>query len=256
MILLFSAASLSADSGPKPRIYFDFRYEISPVPIVSGQLIECQDPKCAVGRPLSNFGPVRGFRCSETMCASQAYFYRPYHQLRIEFSDKTRNSNVFEKRGFTDFFLVTVTDSALLVESAASAEHPFAERLRTGFFVDALLLTWVVEGLIAFVYLSRLGVPRKRLLFCMPLASVLTLAPIWFVFPRLPLSDALVVIVSEVFAVAFESLFVYLIGRRTLSFRRAAWLGLLMNTGSLLVGLAFLQWRDAGTWWLRPGTVW
>jgi hypothetical protein len=71
------------------------------------------------------------------------------------------------------------------------------------------------------------------------LGSVLSLPVVWFGFPQLPLSDSLAVGLSEAFAVLFEAGLIYLAARRSVPFRHAAALSLVMNGVSFLFGLVF-----------------
>jgi hypothetical protein len=227
---MWAAVTAHADAGPKPSMKFAFAFEIDPLPIVEGQLIECQDEACADAAPLEVLGPQR-FTCTESECTSVAYGYAPYHRLVITFSDRTRESNVFAKSGFAARYVVTVSEDALQVR-----EKQGVGRLCCcpNLLLTLLLETWVAAG-----YLRLSGLPRS-LLGWAPVSSLLTLPVVWLGFPLLPLPDGWVIGLAEVFAVLFEAGFLYLAAHRRVGLRHAALLSVAMNAASLLVGWAVL----------------
>jgi hypothetical protein len=124
LLLFFSqiflpAQTVLADTGPKPTMDFQFKYESSEEhpTIVSGILYECQQSDCSDAASLEQLGP-QGFRCDTQSCSATAYGFAPYHKLEIEFSDEqTRQSNIFETAGFESKYTVTVRPDDLLVEA-------------------------------------------------------------------------------------------------------------------------------------------
>ncbi|MBE9507390.1 MAG: hypothetical protein IMY86_05015 [Chloroflexi bacterium] len=229
VVSLFPAASARADIGRKPSMEFFFEYQIDPVDIVAGQLLECDDEECETGEPLESVGPQH-FTCTENACSSMAYGYAPHHKLIIEFTDRTRESNVFAKQAFEATYKVTVSESALLVEEVRGGGGGVRG------CCSGLLFTLVLETIVAGIYLSLFGLPRV-VLGWVPLSSVLSLPVVWFVFPRLAFPAGWVVGLSEAFAVAFETGLIYLATRRTMSLKHVAVLSVVMNAASFLLGL-------------------
>ena len=229
VILLLIAVPARADIGPKPTMSFTFEYQVAQVDIVKGQLIECEDAECETGKPLESVGP-QDFACTESACSSMAYGYAPYHKLIVEFTDQTRESNVFTKEARDATYKVTVSESALLVEEVGGGGG-IGGRCCSG-----LVATLVLETLVAAVYLGLFRLPGA-VLGWVPLSSLLTLPVVWFVFPGLAFPAGWVAGLSEAFAVVFEAGFIYLVARRTMSFRHVAVLSLAMNAVSFLVGL-------------------
>jgi hypothetical protein len=225
---LLPLVTARADAGPKPTADFEFEYQIDPVDIVDGQLIECEDETCETGNPLEQLGPQR-FECTLTSCSSMAYGYADYMKLVITFTDRVRESNVFVKKAFSATYKVTVLESSLQVEEKARQVVPIT-------CCPAMAATIALELLIATIYVNVFHLSRT-ILSWVPLASALTLPVVWFGFPLLPLSAGWVVGLSETFAVAFEGGLIYLVTRRTTSLRHIAALSLLMNGASFLIGL-------------------
>ncbi|MEA3339141.1 MAG: hypothetical protein U9R15_04165 [Chloroflexota bacterium] len=232
IVLLIPVASARADIGPKPSMEFSFEYEIEPVTIVGGQLIECEDAACETGQPLETVGP-QDFTCTENECSSLSYGYAPYHKLVIEFEDRTRESNIFTKQASDASFSVTVSEMGLDVEEV---------RGDGGSCCSGLMFTLVLETLVASAYLSLFRLPRAALGW-VPLSSLLSLPVVWLVFPQLPFSAGLTVALSETFAVLFETGLIYLVARRLLPLKHVAALSLLMNGISFLFGLALATLR-------------
>lgn len=237
LLLVGAAASFfpvtlaRADIGPKPTMDFRFEYEIDPVSIVEGQLLECEDETCADGKPLETLGPQR-FTCTESDCSSTAYGYAAYHKLVITFADRVRESNVFAKRAFDATFKVTVSETGLRVEEIGGG----GDGVGGGRCFSGLLFTLALETLVASAYLRLFGLPRAALVWVV-LGSVLSLPVVWFGFPHLALPGGLVVGLSEAFAVLFEAGLIYLAVRRSMPFKHAAALSLAMNGVSFLFGL-------------------
>jgi hypothetical protein len=228
-LLLLPTAVVHADIGPKPTMEFTFEYEIEPVSIVSGQLIQCDDEACTTGDPLEQVGPQE-FSCGEQSCYSMAYGYSDYNKLVITFTDKVRESNVFTKRASEATFKVTVSESALLVEEVGSGIGNLG-------CCSGLGATIAIEIVVAIIYLAAFHLPRTAL-GCVPVSSILTLPVVWFVFPNLGLSNGWAIGLAEGFAVLFEAGFIYLVLRKTIPLKHAAALSLAMNGISFLVGLA------------------
>ncbi len=235
IVLLFTATTVSADIGPKPEMYFLFEYQTVNVPILGGQQIECEDAACVRGSPLQRAGP-QDFGCNSTGCGSRAYGYSSYHKLVIQFSDRTRESNVFEGRGFGGKFIVTVKPEELSIRQTF---NPFIlfDPLGTVFaFGVALIATLCIELFIGALYVGLRRLPG-RIIPWIILANLLTVPVVWFLFPLLPLEWLALTILSETFAVISEALLLYWTNKTRLLLKEAAILSLLMNLGSFLAGL-------------------
>jgi hypothetical protein len=230
-LALLLPLAAQADAGPKPGMKFTFRFQGQPVAILSGQLIECDDAACTKGEPLPEIGPQR-MRCEGTECSVIAYGFKDYHKLVIQFADRTRESNVFSKRAYNAAFDVTVTETSLTVR-----ERPGLNMCCPCF--PAALLTIFAELGVAALYVSLFRLPTT-LLRWVPLASLLTLPLVWFVFPRLPAPAGSIIIAAEVCAVGAEAILLYALARRKVPWRHAAALSLAMNAVSFAAGLALL----------------
>ena len=232
LFLTCPAAPVRADAGPKPGMSFDFDFQDASVTIVGGEQLECEQSDCSDGKPLTAAGPQR-FTCTETGCTSLAYGYKPYHKLVIQFSDRTRESNVFDKRGYNAHYKVTVRAEDLEVKEDTLPIDPLG-------CCNGVLGTLVVEVLVAALYLGLFHLPHF-LIGWAALGSLLTLPFVWLVFPLLPLPPAWSTGLAEGFAVLAEAGLFYLASGRTLSFRQALLLSLATNSASFMFGLVSSQ---------------
>ncbi len=226
-LALVPLAVARADAGPKPSMNFAFEFEVPEVPIVGGQLLECDDEACATAEPLEELGPQR-FSCSEESCSSLAYTYASYHKLRIEFADRTRESDVFGKRAYRASYRVTVTEAALQVEEVS--------RGGLAGLCPAWPLTLLLETAIAALYLGAFRLPRT-LLGWVPLSSLLTLPIVWLAFPLLGLPGRWGTGLAEGFAVTAEAGLLYAAAHGAVPLRHVAALSLVMNAASFSLGL-------------------
>jgi hypothetical protein len=233
--LMLVVAPAYADVGPKPTMNFIFAYQIAPVAIVGGEQMECQDQACTTSHPLQELGPQR-FVCQSGGCSSMAYGYSPYHKLVIQFADRTRESNIFKMSGFSGDFAVTVHAQDLSVRQTFTSTSIFDPVRVVLFFPIALVSTVLIELVVALVYLLVRKLPLQILLWVL-VGNLLSVPVVWFVIPFLGLEPTPTTLLSELFAVVFEALFVYWLSRKRISLGGIAILSLLMNAASYLIGL-------------------
>lgn len=199
-MLGLAVREVRADVGPKPSMTFNFAYEIEPAPtIVAGEQIQCDDATCTSGKPLEKAGP-QGFRCTETACTSMAYGYRDYHRLVIEFSDGvTRESDVFEQRGFNGIYTVTVRADDLEVtpKGGLGSRIGLIVGLVAGGAIVGLLIGGLILGLIVVVVIfitkrSKITPKgdRRPFVAAWAIAVPMLIAGV-FLMPALPVTVAL-----------------------------------------------------------------
>lgn len=123
LVVILPVGRARADLGPKPTVEFAFEqaFEGEPVTIVSGILMQCDQPDCADAHPLpENMGPQH-FTCEGLTCSGLAYGFTDYGQLKITFSDgKVRQSNVFAITNFNAHYDVTINKNDLVVKERIS----------------------------------------------------------------------------------------------------------------------------------------
>ena len=233
-----------ADHGPKPNQTYRFVYQTAePIPIWGGQLLDCGDPACTTSTPIDK-RVVAYFLCSTDSCnTTSPTGYAQYQKLVIRFADKTRESAPFTHRDNGDSrnqFTVTVRENDLLVAEDASV-YAFINPFQLVLFFPALVFTVAIELLVAAVYLKATQRLNRRILLWIALVNILSVPVVWFVLPLLHsnagLDTTVVIVLSELFAFAFEAGFLYLTNRSLLSARQVVILSLLMNASSFFLGL-------------------
>ncbi len=113
-----------------------------------------------------------------------------------------------------------------LQETTPFAQSNSAKNIRN-FFI-ALILTLIIELLVALIYVSSTKISKKVLISVL-VANVISLPIVWFVFP-------LAILLGEIFAFAFEGYFIHLLNRDIISLKKSFILSILMNLASLIIG--------------------
>ncbi|MBW3015787.1 hypothetical protein KY330_05160 [Candidatus Woesearchaeota archaeon] len=106
---------------------------------------------------------------------------------------------------------------------------------KTEGFVVALVLTLLLEFVVALIFLAVAKLSKKVLITVL-IANIVSLPIVWFLFPVMKLSITLTIILSEVFAVGFETYAIHLFHKKIFTLKRAFFLSLVMNMISLFVG--------------------
>ncbi len=146
-----------ADTGPKPTMDFQFTQAFSSdqVSITGGTLFECEQADCSDAKPLMEAGPQR-LTCDTISCHALAYGFRPYHRLKIQFSDgKTRQSNIFASAGFSAVYNVTIRQDDLLVESQYDPMREFSPTINIIVLIVTCLLCLSVIVIVAIILIVR-----------------------------------------------------------------------------------------------------
>ncbi len=143
-----------ADTGPKPTMEFTFQQNLptGQVTIISGTLVECDQPDCSDAAPLKQLGP-QGLHCDATSCSALAYGFSTYHRLELQFSDaKMRQSNIFKTAGFDSKYTVTIRPDDLVVQAQFNPAGflPWTWTVLCLVCACGILLLVVVIGLIVF----------------------------------------------------------------------------------------------------------
>jgi len=123
-----------ADTGPNPKMDFEIQYNIAPVSVESAKLMLCDDLDCKASQEV--LGP---FWCDQNSC-SYRYGGNTYYKLVITYSDKTRESNVFQKTRYNSSFIVIVKQDGLQVTENWSG-LPYEPGSQIKVFLIALAFT-------------------------------------------------------------------------------------------------------------------
>ena len=238
IVILIGIALLSysviADLAPKPTMSFNIIDETSNhARFLGGEQFQCEDQNCVNMTPLGTLGPQQ-FTCRGDSCRSLAYGYRPYQKLVLNFSDKLRESSIFSTESFNAEFNVKVTDSQLSVEETT----PVISKGGTfPSFIKALIITMLLELLVAIIYLSATKT-SKGVLVSVLIGNIISLPMVWFLFPLMStiISAFPIFVLSELFAVVFEAYLIHYMNKQIISLKKSFILSILMNIVSVIWG--------------------
>ncbi len=235
-LILFVAAAtptqfVRADTGPKPAMNFELVYNIPSVAVVDSKLYYCEDELCAA--PQAVMGP---FHCNDSSCY-YGYGGLGFYKLSITFNDTTRESNIFQKRGFISNFKVEINDNSLYIEQT-NIGLPYLPALQFSGFLAALIFTLGIELPVAGFLLKKWNIPRRW--FLILFINLITLPFVWFIFPFFS-NLILVVGLGELFAFTAEAIFyMYALQKDGLTKPQAIILSLAANAGSFLIPTCLL----------------
>ena len=229
----FIPTSVYADLSPKPSMTFDISVP-DRILLIGGEQMECQDAECQDSQPLGEAGPQRFFCIAkDNKCFSRAYGYAPYHKLSLQFSDTTRESNVFQSRAFDASFSVNVKDHTLIIEQKKSEIS--GKDIFTPFLGSALITIAIELTLALLIFLIFEAPKKKRLLFAVLSGNIITLPIVWFAFPLIQ-PARLAILLAECFAVLSEAWWIWMIGRKQFSFPKSLALSVILNMLSVIGG--------------------
>lgn len=125
LVGLLPQRNVSADTGPKPSMDFEFVQDSfgGKITIASGILYVCEKPDCSDAQPVMEKGMqgAHGFDCGVQSCNAQ--WDGNYFQLEIAFSDGvTRKSNIFGKSFFNAKYKVTINANSLVVDELEGSD--------------------------------------------------------------------------------------------------------------------------------------
>ena len=224
--------SALADTGPNPKMDFEIQYNIVSVSVESAKLMFCEDLDCKVGQEV--LGP---FWCDQNSC-SYRYGGNGYYKLAITYSDKIRESNVFQKTRFNSSYTVIVNQDGLQITENWSG-LPYEPGSQIKVFLIALAITIPIELLVAGIFLKMRKQPYKAIIIIT--ANLITLPIVWFVFPFIRLDGFAVIFLGEIFALLFETWYIKK-NCENMPYITSFWLSLSMNLASFLIpALLFLM---------------
>ncbi|MDD4975501.1 MAG: hypothetical protein PHY93_14170 [Bacteriovorax sp.] len=236
LFLIFQKSEVRADLGPKPTKDFSISFEgkFKESDLMDGRLYECADVFCTKMNEFLEYGP-QGFGCRGSECHAQAYGFKDcYYKIIFTFADKKLESNVFTlKQSNLD---ITVKNDGLVVKGNTSINKPTDNN-----FWISFLITIVIEMVISLIFLL-LSKKTLSILKWVFLSNLISLPIVWYLFPSINVPYKWQLGLSEIFAVLFESSFIYYFGKKYISYKRTLVLSLLNNVASVVGGLIILFW--------------
>lgn len=217
----------SADVGPKGTVQFNLIYEISePVTIIDSRLIKYEDEQCLNETELRRF---ERFECAQKECRASIFPGR-YNRLILNFSDRDRQSEVFDISNYGAEFDVRVTDSELIVEDATPISVLIFYAMPD--FTLLFTLNILLELIISLIFIAVLNKPMK-VIAAVIIANLISFPVLW----QLLAFDDEFLLLFEALIVLFEGLFIYYFMKKVIPIYQSLTLSLILNICSFIFGM-------------------
>jgi hypothetical protein len=188
---------------------------------------------------VARFAWPRGFERVDGCRDSRCHFgYDIPHEFRLAVYLPSHDrvflsAEVTDKNLYSTFEADLLPDGTIAVrETTSFFEDNFGKNIIR--FVIALVLTLVIE-IITALNMMPIARTNKRFLSSIIAANMLSLPFVWFVFPLLT-DIYLAILLGELFALMFETYFVYAVNKQLISLKKSFILSLMMNLNSFIFG--------------------
>jgi hypothetical protein len=217
----------SADVGPKGTVQFNLIYETSePVTLIDYRITGYKDEQCISEIELRNF---KQFECAQKECRASIFPGR-YNRLILNFSDRERQSGVFNISNYGTEFDVRVTDSELIVEDATPISVVIFYAMPD--FTLLFTLNILIELIISLIFIAVLNKPMK-VIAAVIIANLISFPVLW----QLLAFDAEFLLLFEALIVLFEGLFIYYFMKKVIPIYQSLTLSLILNICSFIFGM-------------------
>ena len=256
-LVVFLPKGASADLGPKPSVDIDVIYNQQNISdsSFSAKMLSCvtQDfaqseskyekdliPQLQINEYDSSkncyWFPARlawGGQCANSSCH---FGYMPPSEFKlavfIPSIDKVFITNEISRTNFNSRYKAELFSDG---SAKISETTPVLSSDKVSSFAKAFPITIILELLVSLIFLSVRKLPKKILAYIL-LANIISLPIVWFLFPLVKLPILAIIVMSEIFAVLFETYFVYILNKQIISFKQSLTLNILNNLVSLFVG--------------------
>ena len=243
---------VSADLGPKPTVDIDVTYIGNKVSDNSfnAKMLGCnQDERLNPERDLIPQLNISEYDSSKSCYWKPAYLawggdckdskchfgYFPPQEFKLAVYVPSLNkvfiSNEVSRTNFNSNYKLELNSdgSANIYETT-----PLLKKDKISSFIKALIITLILELIVALIFLSIAKI-RKKLLISVLIANIISLPLVWFIFPLIG-NIILVILLAEIFAFVFEAYFIYSLNKKDITLKKSFILSLLMNLASLIIG--------------------
>lgn len=257
-LVVFLPKSASADIGPKPSVnidvvynqqsIFDANFSAKMLSCVPQELTQSESkyleedliPQLKINEYDSSkncyWFPARlawGGQCSNSSCH---FGYIPPSEFKLAVFVPSINkvfiTNEISRTNFNSHYRAELFQDG---SAKISETTPVLSSDKISSFIKAFLITIILELLVSLIFISARKLSKKILAYVL-LANIISLPIVWFLFPLIKLPLLAIIVMSEIFAVLFESYFVYLLGKQTISLKQSTVLSVLNNLVSLFIG--------------------
>jgi len=270
-LIIFLPKTASADVGPKPTVDIDVVYNQQSIPDLSfsAKMLSCGPQNAAENQPkfeenelipqlrISEYDSSKncywsptwfawGGQCSNSSCR---FDYFPPDKFKLAVFIPSLNkvfiTNEISRTNFNSRYKAELfPDGSAKISETTSVSDKASSFTKTFItttsgqllpFAGALILTIILELLASLIFVSIRKLPKKILAYVL-LANIISLPIVWFLFPLIKFPAIGIIVVSEIFAILFESWFIYFLGKKIISFKQSFILSIINNLVSLVIG--------------------
>ena len=256
-LAIFLPKEVGADLGPKPNVDIDVIYNQQDIsdPSFSAKMLSCGPEDAAQKQPgseedlipqlkISQYDSLKncywypswfawGGQCSNSACN---FGYMPPDEFKLAIFipslSKTFVTNEVSRTNFNSHYRVELSSDR---SAKISETTPVFSSDKISSFIKAFLITILLELLVSLFFISLCKLPKKILSYVL-FANIISLPIVWFLFPLFKLYALTIIVASEIFAVLFESYFIYFFGKQIVSLKQSFVLSIVNNLVSLFVG--------------------
>ncbi len=241
----------AADISPHPTMQFtwDFTNVDDTPQIAFVELNFCEDdPTCSAPELVEDVAAQK-VTWDDSGCYAMLYSHQGNWQLEVGLADQVLRSEPFRNIDFDsdynvvfypsrmDVIRITPQPTALIEPDRSFAPSVLPVKLNST--AIALVMTLVIELIVAYVYLSKRSLPKK-LLGLVVVGNIVTIPLVWLVIPIIILSRVPAVAFQITVAIMIEAV-IYRIGASShLGWRRSLGLSFWTNMLSYILGLVIV----------------
>lgn len=266
VLYVYSPSIVSADLGPKPGVDIDVFYNNKNISNsdFSAVMLGCESKEYVQREvkyerkdlipqlKINEYDQIKncswfpegfawGERCGDGAC--RVSLVPPVEfklAVFIPSLDKVFITNEISRTNFNSKYRAELSSdgSAKILETT-----PLLAKDKIYLFIKSFIITIILELIVTIIFVSLLKLPKKIIVYVL-FANIISLPIVWFLLPLIKLSSLMVIIISEFFAVIFETYFVYVLNKQIISLKQSLVLNILNNVSSLFVGgliLGFLS---------------
>ena len=159
--------------------------------------------------------------------------------------DRVFVSNEVSNKNFNSKYQLDILSegSANIYETTS-----FLENDMVLLFIQALIITLILELLIGYVFLRKLR-EYKRILGTIVIANIISLSIVWLIVDSIGVSALSITLpVSELFVMFFETYFIYFLNKKLISLKKSFKVSVVMNLFSLFIGGLILIFLQMSAW--------
>jgi hypothetical protein len=174
-----------------------------------------------------------GGDCRNGVCK---FHYNPPREFKFAtvINEQFYITNTIERKNFNSYYKVNLEGNSATIKETT----PFLHKDRVRDFIPALILTLIIEIIAALIILPFFK--KLKTIGWFVIANLISLPIVWFIFPFLKI-PLLVILLSEIFAIGFETYFMMKFAKLTRT--KALILTIIANLlswriGTIIFGLA------------------